>query len=77
VSSGQALTEAAPGFISTSIPPRVHCPPIWKVLSFEGAPHFEGAMILAAPAAPKNKDDVPITPWRISAKVKADPLPHD
>ena len=44
------------------------------VLSFEGrAPRFEGAMILAAPAAPKNKDDVPITPWRISARVKADP----
>ena len=31
-------------------------------------------MILAAPAAPKNKDDVPITPWRISARVKADPV---
>ena len=45
------------------------------VLSFEGrAPRFEGAMILAAPAAPKNKDDVPITPWRISARVKADPV---
>jgi uncharacterized protein involved in outer membrane biogenesis len=45
------------------------------VLSFEArAPRFEGAMILAAPAAPKSKDDIPITPWRISARVKADPV---
>jgi uncharacterized protein involved in outer membrane biogenesis len=48
------------------------------VLSFEArAPRFEGALVLAVPAGPKSKGDVkgdvPITPWRISAKVKADP----
>jgi large subunit ribosomal protein L24 len=44
------------------------------VLSFEArAPRFEGTMVLAAPAGLKAKGDVPITPWRISAKVKADP----
>jgi uncharacterized protein involved in outer membrane biogenesis len=44
------------------------------VLSFEGrAPRFEGALILAAPAGLKANGDVPITPWRISAKGKADP----
>lgn len=44
------------------------------VLSFEArAPRFEGTMVLAAPAGLKAKDDVPVTPWRISAKVKADP----
>jgi AsmA-like C-terminal region len=48
------------------------------VLSFEArAPRFDGAIILAVPAGLKaqedRKGDVPITPWRISAKVKADP----
>ena len=44
------------------------------VLSFEArAPRFEGAMVLAAPAGLKAKGDVPITPWRILAKLKADP----
>ena len=45
------------------------------VLSFEArAPRFEGALVLAAPAGLKAKgDDAPPTPWRISAKVKADP----
>jgi hypothetical protein len=44
------------------------------VLSFEArAPRFDGAMILAVPAGLKAEGDVPITPWRISAKVKADP----
>ncbi len=44
------------------------------VLSFEArAPRFEGAVTLATPAASKAMDDTPITPWRISAKVKADP----
>jgi AsmA-like C-terminal region/AsmA family len=46
------------------------------VLSFEArAPRFEGALILAAPAAPKAKratDDAAPTPWRISARIKAD-----
>lgn len=44
------------------------------VLSFEGrAPRFEGALILAAPAGLKASGDIPITPWRISARGKADP----
>jgi uncharacterized protein involved in outer membrane biogenesis len=44
------------------------------VLAFEArTPRFEGAMVLAAPAGLKAAGDVPITPWRISAKVKADP----
>jgi uncharacterized protein involved in outer membrane biogenesis len=43
------------------------------VLSFEArAPRFEGALVLATPAGLKAKGGVPITPWRISAKVKAD-----
>ncbi len=48
------------------------------VLSFEArAPRFDGAIAVAVPAGLKAqgdvKGDVPITPWRISAKVKADP----
>lgn len=47
------------------------------VLSFEArAPRFEGAIILAAPAAPKARgatDDASPTPWRVSARIKADP----
>src|SRR6202790_101176 len=44
------------------------------VLSFEArAPRFEGALVLAVPPGLKAKGDVPITPWRISARVKADP----
>jgi hypothetical protein len=43
------------------------------VLSFEArAPRFEGALVLAVPAGLKTKDG-PITPWRIAARVKADP----
>ena len=44
------------------------------VLSFDArAPRFDGAIVLATPAGLKAQGDVPITPWRISAKVKADP----
>ena len=45
------------------------------VLSFEArAPRFEGAMILAAPAGLRARSgDNDAAPWRISAKVKADP----
>jgi hypothetical protein len=44
------------------------------VLSFEArAPRFEGTMALAVPPGLKANGDVPITPWRISARVKADP----
>jgi hypothetical protein len=45
------------------------------VLSFEAhAPRFEGAATLSAPAGPKARGtDVAPTPWRISARIKADP----
>jgi uncharacterized protein involved in outer membrane biogenesis len=44
------------------------------VLSFEArAPRFDGALVLAVPAGLKAQGGVPITPWKISAKVKADP----
>src|SRR3979411_49319 len=44
------------------------------VVSLEArAPRFDGALVLAVPAGLKAKGDVPITPWRIGAKVKADP----
>jgi uncharacterized protein involved in outer membrane biogenesis len=44
------------------------------MLSFEArAPHFEGALVLATPPGLKASGDVPIPPWRISARVKADP----
>jgi large subunit ribosomal protein L24 len=44
------------------------------VLSFESrAPRFEGAVTLAAPAAIKAKNADAPTPWRIAAKIKADP----
>ncbi len=43
------------------------------LLSFtERAPRFEGAIAVAVPAPPKPKDGAP-TPWRVAAKVKADP----
>ena len=47
------------------------------ILNFEArAPRFEGALTLAAVAAPRTKStggDAPQTPWRITGKVKADP----
>jgi large subunit ribosomal protein L24 len=48
------------------------------VLSFDArAPRFDGTMVLAVPPGLKApggpNGDVPIPPWRISAKVKADP----
>jgi hypothetical protein len=45
------------------------------VLSFEArAPRFEGVATLSVPAAPKaNGADASPTPWRIAARVKADP----
>ena len=45
------------------------------VLSFESrAPRFDGALVLAAPAAAKAKGNGSRPPpWKISAKVKADP----
>ena len=47
------------------------------VLSFEArAPRFEGGLMLAAPVAPKAKSpagEPSPTPWRIAARIKADP----
>jgi hypothetical protein len=44
------------------------------VLNFESrSPRFEGAMVLSAPSGRKAGGEVPPTPWRISAKIKADP----
>jgi large subunit ribosomal protein L24 len=44
------------------------------VLAFEArAPRFEGALVLAAPPGLKAAGGDPITPWRIAARVKADP----
>ena len=48
------------------------------LLSFEArAPRFDGALVLAVPAGLKAqgnvRGDVPVTPWKISAKVKANP----
>jgi uncharacterized protein involved in outer membrane biogenesis len=46
------------------------------VLKFEArAPRFEGAVMLAAPAdaKPNVAGEAPQTPWRISARLKADP----
>ena len=44
------------------------------VLSFEArAPRFDGAIVLAVPAGLKAQGNVPITPWRMTARVKADP----
>ena len=44
------------------------------VLNFEArAPRFEGTIALAVPAARKAGADSPPTPWRIAARIKADP----
>jgi uncharacterized protein involved in outer membrane biogenesis len=44
------------------------------VLSFEArAPRFEGTVILAAPPRVKGAGDASPTPWRIAARIKADP----
>ncbi len=44
------------------------------LLSFEArAPRFEGALVLSSAAEPGAGDRRPRTPWRMSAKVKADP----
>jgi large subunit ribosomal protein L24 len=44
------------------------------VLSFEmRSPRFDGAIALAGPAGPKVKGETPAAPWRISARLKADP----
>jgi uncharacterized protein involved in outer membrane biogenesis len=78
VSSGQS-TDGSGTRVHLNIDPaaRALSVDLDGVLSFEArAPRFDGAMSLAVPAGLKvqgdGKGDVPITPWRISAKVKAD-----
>ena len=77
VSSGPAPTATAPASISTSIPARVRSPSTSMACSsFEArAPRFDGALVLAVPAGLKaqRRRCRRITPWKISAKVKADP----
>ena len=44
------------------------------VLSFEArAPRFDGTVVLAVPAGLKGREDAAGMPWRVSAKVKAEP----
>jgi AsmA-like C-terminal region/AsmA family len=75
VSSGQGA-DGASTRVHLSIDPgaRALSADLDGVLSFEArAPRFEGALVLAVPAGLKAKGDVPITPWRVAARVKADP----
>jgi large subunit ribosomal protein L24 len=79
VSSG-ASTDGAGTRVHLNIDPgaRAWSADLDGVLAFQGrAPRFDGALTLAVPAGLKVKgsanNDVPITPWRISARVKADP----
>jgi large subunit ribosomal protein L24 len=75
VSSGQSA-DGAGTRVHLNIDPgaRALSADLDGVLSFEArAPRFEGALVLAIPAGLKAKGDVPITPWRVAARVKADP----
>ncbi|HEY4819645.1 MAG TPA: AsmA family protein, partial [Xanthobacteraceae bacterium] len=75
VSSGQSV-DGNGTRVHLNIDPgaRVVSADLDGVLSFEArAPRFEGTMVLGTPAGLKAKGDAPITPWRISARVKADP----
>jgi large subunit ribosomal protein L24 len=75
VSSGQSV-DGSGTRVHLNIDPggRALSADLEGVLSFEArAPRFEGMMVLATPAGLRAGGDVPITPWRISAKVKADP----
>src|SRR3979409_1874325 len=75
VSSGQSA-DGAGTRVHLNIDPgaRALSADLDGVLSFEArAPRFDGALVLAVPAGLKAKGDVPITPWRVAAKVKADP----
>ena len=74
VSSGQSADGGTRVHLNIDPGARALSADLDGVLSFEArAPRFEGAVVLAAPAGLKAKGDVPITPWRISARVKADP----
>ncbi|HXL13009.1 MAG TPA: AsmA family protein [Bradyrhizobium sp.] len=75
VSSGQSA-DGAGTRVHLNIDPgaRALSAEVDGVLSFEArGPRFDGSMVLAVPAGLKALGNVPITPWRISAKVKADP----
>ncbi len=75
VSSGQ-LADGGGTRLHLNIDPgeRVLSVDLDGVLSFEArAPRFEGAVTLAVPASPKPRaGETAPTPWRVSAKVKAD-----
>jgi hypothetical protein len=75
VSSGQ-LADGGGTRVHLNIDPgeRALSADLDGVLSFEvRAPRFDGALTLAVPAPPKPKADASgPTPWRVSAKVKAD-----
>jgi len=44
------------------------------VLTFEArAPRFDGAVTMARPAGPKVKGETPVPPWKVTARLKADP----
>src|ERR1700704_7208173 len=77
VSSGQSA-DASGTRVHLNIDPseRALSADLDGVLSFEArAPRFEGAVMLAAPhgAKPRGGGDASQTPWRISARIKADP----
>jgi AsmA-like C-terminal region/AsmA family len=78
VSSGQSA-DAGGTRVHLNLDPgaRAFSADLDGVLSFEArAPRFDGAVTLAAPAAARAKDaggGAAPTPWRISARIKADP----
>jgi large subunit ribosomal protein L24 len=77
VSSGQSA-DASGTRVHLSIDPgeRALSADLDGVLNFEArAPRFEGAVMLAAPHGAKSRGggDASQTPWRISARIKADP----
>jgi hypothetical protein len=75
VSSGQSA-DGSGTRVHLSVDPgaRAFSADLEGVLSFEKrAPRFDGALVLAVPPGLKAQDGVPITPWRIAARVKADP----
>jgi hypothetical protein len=76
VSSGQSV-DGAGTRVHLNLDPgaRALSAELDGVLSFEArAPRFDGAMVLAVPTGLKGIGDVAITPWRIAAKIKADPM---
>jgi hypothetical protein len=79
VSSGQAA-DAVGTRVRLAVDPgaRALAADLDGILTFEArAPRFDGAITLSRPAGPKANiptGDVAQMPWRISAKIKADPL---